>query len=106
MTIEENFRDTKSERFGLALDATRSKFKKRYIIMLLITMISAAFAYIIGTIGEMKKIQYDFQANSIKYKRVLSRFFLGCEMIFKEYKFKASDFFEAVEYCNEEINYV
>lgn len=105
MTIEENFRDTKSARFGLALDLTRSKKKKRYIVMLMIAMVTSAIAYIIGTIGEMKGQQYDYQANSIKYKRVISRFFLGCEMVFREYKFRFSEFIDAIDFCITEIVY-
>lgn len=105
MTIEENFRDTKSARFGLALDLTRSKKKNRYIIMLMIAMIVSTIAYLIGTIGEMKNLQHDFQANSIKHKRILSRFFLGCEMIFREYKFRFSEFVESINFCISEIVY-
>ena len=105
MTIEENFRDTKSARFGLALDLTRSKKKKRYVVMLMIAMVTSAIAYIFGTIGEMKNLQYDFQANSIKHKRVLSRFFLGCEMVFREYKLRFSEFIEAIDFCIREVIY-
>lgn len=105
MTIEENFRDTKSTRFGLALNLTRSKKKNRYIVMLMIAMVTTTIAYIIGTIGEIKKMQYDFQANSIKYKRVISRFFLGCEMVFREYKLRFSEFIKAIDFCITEIVY-
>ena len=105
MTIEENFRDTKSARFGLALDLTRSKLKKRYIIMLMIAMITSSIAYIIGALGEKNKLQYDFQANSIRHKRVLSRFFLGCELVFRNYKFRFEEFIYTIESCNLEVEY-
>ena len=106
MTIEENFRDTKSARFGLSLDLTRSKKKKRYIVMLMIAMVVAAIAYIIGTFGERCNYQYDFQANTIRHKRVLSRFFLGCEMVYRKYKFKFDDFLSAINFFNDEVCYV
>lgn len=105
MTIEENFRDTKSCRFGLGLDMTKSKLKKRYVMMLLIAMVVSTIAYIIGTIGEMRENQYDFQANTVKFKRILSRFFLGCEMVFREYKFRFEEFIAAIEFCGREIDY-
>lgn len=105
MTIEENFRDTKSVRFGLGLDMTRSKKKKRYVIMLMIAMIASAIAYIIGTMGEISELHYDYQANSIKSKRILSRFFLGCEMIFREYKFRFEEFLRAIHFCVNEVAY-
>lgn len=105
MTIEENFRDTKSTRFGLGLDMTRSKKKKRYVVMLMIAMIVSAIAYLVGTIGELNKLQYDYQANSIKSKRILSRFFLGCEMIFREYRFRFDEFIQAINFCVNEVEY-
>ena len=105
MTIEENFRDTQSARFGLGLDMTRSKKKKRYVIMLMIAMIVSAIAYLVGTIGELNELQYDYQANSIKSKRILSRFFLGCEMIFREYRFRFDEFIQAIDYCVNEVEY-
>ena len=106
MTIEENFRDTKSARFGLSLNLTRSKKKKRYIVMLMIAMVVAAIAYIIGTFGERNNHQYDFQANTIRHKRVLSSFFLGCEMVYRKYQFRFDDFLSAINFFNNELCYV
>lgn len=86
MTIEENFRDMKSGRYGLGLTMTFSKQKRRYDIMLLIAMLASTIAYLIGAVAEKKGVHRQFQANSISEKRILSRFFLGCELIKKQFR--------------------
>lgn len=105
MTIEENFRDTKSGRFGLGLNMTRSKQKKRYEMLLMIAMVVSTIAYFIGTLGEMNNLQYQFQANTVRDRRVLSRFFLGCEMVFREYSFRFRDIINVIQFCALEIKY-
>lgn len=103
MTIEENFRDSKSGRYGLGLKLTYSKSRHRYTMMLLVAMIAQAIAYLVGTIGEMKQIQYQFQANSIKTHRVLSRFYLGCEMLYRNIPILYQDLIEAIKLTAQEI---
>ena len=88
MTIEENFRDTKSGRYGLGLKMTFSKQKRRYAIMLLIAMLASTIAYLIGALAEKCGIHRQFQANSTRKRRVLSRFFLGCELVQKHFIFR------------------
>ena len=109
MTIEENFRDIKSGRYGLGLDMTHSKQERRYQIVLLIAMLAGFIAYLLGLVGESKNLQYQFQANSIKTKRVLSRFFLGCEMFYHGYKIIYEELRLAIEAIHiegswEEVN--
>jgi hypothetical protein len=57
-------------------------------------MLAALIAWLVGYIGEKKKLQYQFQANSIKKHRVLSLFYLGCQMIRRKIYFM---FFELEE---------
>lgn len=96
MTIEENFRDTKSGRYGLGLKMTFSRKPQRYAVMLLLAAIASLIAYLIGTVAETKQWQQHFQANSIRKKRVLSRFFLGCEVIYRRQKITMADMRDAV----------
>lgn len=103
MTIEENFRDSKSGRYGFGLEMTRSKQKGRYIVMLLLAMIASCIAYLIGCSGETKGLHRKFQANSIKHKRILSRFFLGCEMFYRGYRVPWKDFTEAIKITAAEV---
>jgi len=103
MTIEENFRDTKSTRYGLALEMTFSKSHKRYAIMLLLAMLASVIAYLVGTLAELKQWHYQFQATSTKNKRVLSRFFLGAEVLYKQLHFSLAEFLNALHFLQEEV---
>ena len=103
MCIEENFRDTKSSRYGLSLDMTRTKNIARMQIILLIAALASMIAYIIGCVGEMKGWHLKFQSNSIKTKRVISRFFLGCQIIYRNYKLVLHDILCAIKQINTEM---
>ena len=87
MQIEEGFRDLKSSKYGFSFEEAFSKKIKRIEILLLIAMLAALMAWLIEYIGEEKKLQYQFQANSIKSHRVLSLFYLGCQMIRRKVHF-------------------
>ena len=91
MQIEENFRDNKSVRYGLGLEHAKSKIRERHVVMLLLAALATLVAYLIGAAGEAKNLHYQFQANSIKTKRVISRFFLGCEMIYRKISIPIKD---------------
>ncbi len=81
MQIEEGFRDLKSRKYGFSLKDAYSGIIHRIEILLLIAMIGSLIAWLVGFIAEGKKLQYQFQANSIKTHRVLSLFFLGCQVL-------------------------
>lgn len=83
MQIETGFRDCKSHRFGLGLGLSLQKTNCliRRNILLLIAHIALCILFIVGFLGEQQGWQYDFQANSIKTRRVLSFVFLGKEII-------------------------
>lgn len=96
MQIEEAFRDLKSHKFGFSFEDTHSKRIKRIEILLLIGMLGSLIAWLIGYIAENKKLQYQFQANSIKKHRVLSLFFLGCQIVRKNIVFLLNELEEAL----------
>ena len=77
MGIEEGFRDCKNEYYGLGLTRSRSKCIKRLQIILLIAMLALFYLITLGKSAEMKGYHFDFQANTIKDKRVLSYTYLG-----------------------------
>ena len=80
MQIEENFRDLKNNQYGFSLKTAHSRCPKRIRVLLVIAMLASLIAWLVGSIAEQKKWQYQFQVNSIK-RRVLSLFFLGCQVI-------------------------
>lgn len=83
MTIEESFRDTKSQRYGLSLNENSTLNVKRYSVWFLLAALVTFIAWIVGYTAEKMKLHYDFQANTYRHRRVLSFFFLGCQVIRK-----------------------
>jgi len=81
MQIEEGFRDLKSPKYGFGLRDAYSKNLERIEILLLIAMFASLIAWLTGYIAEKNKWHYQFQSNSVKNKRILSLFFLGCQVI-------------------------
>lgn len=77
MQIEEEFRDTKSRRYGFGLSESGSKIHKRVEILLVINFLAAFFCWILGCTAVDKKQHYDYHANSLKTDTVLSRVFIG-----------------------------
>lgn len=106
MTIEEAFRDLKSSRYGLGLDESRTRIKKRRDILLLIAMLASLIAWVTGLAGEKMKLQYQFQSNSIKTRRVISLFYLGCQLIRKKIPIPLSSIWDGIASFSEGAIYV
>lgn len=66
MQIEEGFRDTKNERYALALNYCRSSSLKRVNILLLIAMLTQFSLILVGKMAYIKGYYKDFQANTVK----------------------------------------
>lgn len=77
MTIEEAFRDSKNEYYGLGLRRSRSKSIERLQTLLLILLVAQWQLYLIGRAAENKGIHLQFQANTITSRRVLSYCYLA-----------------------------
>lgn len=84
MTIEENFRDVKSEEYGFSMNENQTIKSARYIVWLMLSALASLLAWIVGYAAEQKNLHYDFQANTYRHKRVLSFFYLGCQVIRKK----------------------
>lgn len=80
MQIEEAFRDLKSTAYGLALRHNRTRCTKRLNILLLIALLTELLMWWNGLVATRAQWQYDFQANTIKHRRVLSVPRLGREV--------------------------
>lgn len=72
MQIEQNFRDEKSERFGLGLRASYSRTVGRMLVLSLLATLSTIVLWLIGYHAENKGLHLRYQANSIKSRRVIS----------------------------------
>lgn len=86
MQIEEGFRDLKSSRYGFGFENAFSKKIARIEILLLIAMLASYIAWLTGWVAEKNGLHYQFQSNTIKKRRVLSLFFLGCQVIKRKIK--------------------
>lgn len=81
MQIEEGFRDIKSHRFGLGLTYHRTASVMRLQILLLLASLAMIVLWLLGLATVMSGQHYQFQANTVRHKRVLSIIFIGIKMI-------------------------
>jgi len=81
MKIEHEFRTTKNAKWGLGLNQTLTCGKLRLEILLLIGTIAMLYLWLIGLASERRNLQYHYQVNTIKTRRVLSILFLGLQVI-------------------------
>lgn len=72
MQIEQNFRDDKSPRYGFSWRFSKSVGVKRMSVLCLISCIATLTLWFIGFEGEKRLFHYQFQANTIRNRRVLS----------------------------------
>jgi hypothetical protein len=77
MQIEESFRDLKSHRFGWAFCSAKSKDPKRIEVLLVIAALASIALSLVGAAAEHRKIERQFQANTVRTRRVLSLVTLG-----------------------------
>lgn len=109
MQIEEGFRDSKSNNYGMGLKAHRSKSSARIEILLLISMLANLIAYVIGLAGNKIGLQMKFQANTVKDHQVLSFVFLGFQIFKNKHKenlFEKMDFIEAWSSIQQSIDVI
>lgn len=83
MTIEGSFRDNKSTEFGFSMNENVTIKAARYTVWLVMATLASFIAWIIGYAAEQKNLHYDFQANTYRHRRVLSFFYLGCQIVRK-----------------------
>lgn len=84
MQIEEAFRDTKDEYYGLGLNRSRSRSAERFTVLLLINALALFIAWLFGKVAEQRKVNFRYQANTIRTRRVLSFIFLGLRILARE----------------------
>lgn len=82
MQIEEGFRDIKSHRFGLSLIYHRTSSVERLQVLLLIATLAIVVLWLLGMAVVLKQQHYQFQANSLRKRKVLSMVFIGLQVIF------------------------
>lgn len=81
MQLEEAFRDLKSSRFGWAFEAVNSKNPARTEVLLMIGSLASIALLAVGAAAERLGLASQFQANTVRKRRVLSLCFLGRRVI-------------------------
>ena len=77
MHIEETFRDAKSSRFGISLCHARTSSADRANVLVLLASLSHLVAVLVGMAAEAAGLHRQFQANTVRTKRVLALATLG-----------------------------
>jgi Transposase DDE domain len=107
MQIEEGFRDVKNSRLGFSLEESKTYTRVRFEILLLIALLAIFVVTLLGKIGVELNLQYDYQANTVRNKPVLSLFFLGCQMIRQgNIDFNRDDFWGAISLIVASVTYL
>jgi len=81
MAIEESFRDSKNEYYGLGLSRSLSRSEERLQVILLLSMMVQFYLYCLGKAAETQGYHRQFQANTEKKRRVLSYGFLALRIL-------------------------
>lgn len=77
MQIEESFRDVKSIRYGIGFELNLSRSVMRLQNLLLIAMIATFVLWILGMAARQSRQHWQYQANTVKNRHVLSAIYLG-----------------------------
>ena len=101
MTIEEGFRDMKSSRYGFSMEDNNTLKPERLNVWFLLATLASLIAWLTGYAGEAKGLHLQFQANTVKSHRVLSFFYLGCQIIRKKMKIPIN--INQIEFMDEEL---
>lgn len=80
MQIEEAFRDTKSARVGFSISESLTRNVERLEVLLLIGALATFMTWLLGIFTELKQWHRQYQSNSNRKRRVLSTFFVGCQV--------------------------
>lgn len=81
MQLEETFRDLKSPRFGWSFEFVNSKNPARVEVLLMIACLASVAILAVGAAADSQDLASQFQANTIRRRRVLSLAFLGRRII-------------------------
>lgn len=81
MQTEESYRGLKSHQFGWSFEDSRSTTCQRLNVLLMIGALASMIVILIGWIAESRGRERDYQANTVRSRRVLSWFYLGMRVI-------------------------
>ncbi|MDH5218402.1 MAG: IS4 family transposase, partial [Gammaproteobacteria bacterium] len=80
MQIEESFRDMKSPHKGLSLSESLTRNPHRLSVLVLIGSLATLLLWMLGKLTEVNKQHWQYQSSSVVTRRVLSTFYIGCQV--------------------------
>lgn len=104
MQIEEEFRDTKSHKYGFGLSDSGTKIHIRIHVLLIINLLASILCWVIACSAVQNKQHLDYHANSSKKFNILSAITLGKRVYKKIKKFSIYHFKLAFNYWIRLIN--
>ncbi len=96
MQIEEAFRDLKNTRNGFSLRHCRSFSRPRLNIALLISAIAMFVLWLVGIIATRANEHHLYQANTVRYRSVLSSFTIGWQSLQRKRRYTVAQFHDAI----------
>ncbi len=104
MQIEESFRDSKNNYYGLGLSQAKSKSETRYDNLLLIVALVQFLLWCIGKLAYQHGYQKMLQANTIVNRTVLSFIYIAKQIINdKRYKICMKDLKQVFKKLNQDV---
>jgi len=104
MQIEEGFRDMKNSRWGFSLSEAKCTTTYRYENLMLVGTLAMFAVWLMGKIVELKQWQYRYQANTTKTRKILSTFFLGCQVFRKSsLTFSKDEYIDAIKAMRQQV---
>ena len=103
MQIEEDFRDTKSHKYGFGLSDSGTKIHARIAVLLIINLLACICCWVLACYVVAKKKHVDYHANSLKGTNVLSAIFLGRRVFNKTKAIPIKEFEKAFIYWKSVI---
>lgn len=104
MQIEEAFRDIKSTRYGIGFEINGTRSAKRLQLLLLIGMLANFILWILGVVARVTEQHWEYQANTVKHRQVLSASYLGLRVASdRRFTFQVDDILLAVEVLHKTV---
>ncbi|WP_217653779.1 transposase [Marinomonas polaris] len=104
MQIEEGFRDIKSSRFGLGFELSYTFKIQRLSNLMLLTTLTALLLVLVGKVIELAGYANRFQANTLRKRRVLSRFYLGKRAVMTRFQISKQDWRNGIRQLVQQLS--
>jgi hypothetical protein len=103
MQIEQAFRDRKNHRHGWSMHHVHTRSKERLAVVILLASLAEVAVQLVGRAVAATAIAKQFQSNTVRSRRVLSFFFVGCRAIAQHICPTAQQLQTALQQCSAKL---